>query len=159
MHFDEIQRLVQLIEESDVDELDVWRWWGRIRIRKNAVGTAAPVVAHAPVVHAPASAPAEPSSATAPAAEAPSASEPEEAGTVPIKSPMVGTMYHAASPDAPPYVKVGDVVEPGQTVCIVEAMKLMNEIQAEVRGTITKILVDNAQPVEFGQPLFLVKEN
>jgi acetyl-CoA carboxylase biotin carboxyl carrier protein len=155
MHIDEVRRLIQLVEESEIDELDIWKWWGRVRIRKTAaldgsraiqiLGSGAMSV---PPPAAPVARPAEPQT-----------SEPdEEAGLVPIASPMVGTMYRAPAPDAEPYVQPGDLVEPGQTVCIVEAMKLMNEIQSEVRGKIVRVLVENGQPVEFGQPLFLIQE-
>ncbi|MBM3243890.1 MAG: acetyl-CoA carboxylase biotin carboxyl carrier protein, partial [Candidatus Omnitrophica bacterium] len=82
----------------------------------------------------------------------------ETAGkSVEIKSPMVGTFYRAPSPEAPPYVEVGQNVEPGQVICIIEAMKLMNEIKAEIRGKLLEILVDNAEPIEFGQPIFLIE--
>ncbi|GBF05172.1 acetyl-CoA carboxylase, biotin carboxyl carrier protein [Deinococcus aerius] len=97
-------------------------------------------------------APATPTADPAPAAPAKSAS----AGT-PVKAPIVGTFYSASSPDAPPYVKVGDRVEPGQVLCIIEAMKLMNEIEAEVGGTVREILVKNAEPVEYGQTLFIIE--
>jgi acetyl-CoA carboxylase biotin carboxyl carrier protein len=100
--------------------------------------------------------------AVIPAAAVQKVSAPEPAKessvkTVEIKSPMVGTFYRAPSPEAAPYVEVGQVVEPGQVICIVEAMKLMNEIKAEVKGKILEILADNAEPVEFGQPMFLIE--
>jgi acetyl-CoA carboxylase biotin carboxyl carrier protein len=81
----------------------------------------------------------------------------ETAKTVEIRAPMVGTFYRAPAPEAPPYVEVGKVIEPGQVICIIEAMKLMNEIKSEVKGRILEILVDNAEPVEFGQPMFLIE--
>lgn len=157
MRIEEVRRLIRLVEESDIGELDVWKWWGRVRIRKSSsqngevitvttggmrTGNPLPTRDEAPELPNPASAP----------------DVQEEAGLVAINSPMVGTFYRAPAPDATPYVQVGHTVEPGQTVCIIEAMKLMNEIQSEVRGKVTRILVDNAQPVEFGQTLFLVKE-
>jgi len=154
MQFEEVRRLVRLVEESDIDELDLWRWWGRVRIRKTPAGQA--VVGGAPLtVAAPSPAPA----AAPPAPETTADAAADDGGLTPIKSPMVGTLYRAPAPDADPYIQVGDRVEPGQTVCIVEAMKLMNEIQSEVRGKVVKILVENAQPVEFGQPLFLIQES
>jgi acetyl-CoA carboxylase biotin carboxyl carrier protein len=158
MQFDEVRRLIRLVEESDVDELDIWRWWGRIRIRKNVgpTGTAMPFLA-AGASPAPAPAPVSPESRPAAEAPAPAAVD-DDAGLVPVKSPMVGTVYRAPAPDADPYVQNGDMIEVGQTVCIVEAMKLMNEIQSEVRGKVVRVLVDNAQPVEFGQALFLIQE-
>ena len=107
----------------------------------------------APASLPPAAAERGPGSATAPSSEA--ASPPSK--TVAISSPMVGTFYRAPAPDADPYVEVGDRVDVGQTVCIVEAMKLMNEIESEVRGTIVKVLVENSQPVEYGQQLFLIE--
>ncbi|WP_338439311.1 acetyl-CoA carboxylase biotin carboxyl carrier protein, partial [uncultured Aquabacterium sp.] len=122
---------------------------GKVRIVKAG---AAPIVMQtvaAPAVAAPA-APA----AAAPAAEAPAA--PVETGHV-VKSPMVGTFYRASSPGAKAFADVGDVVKAGQAVCIIEAMKIMNEIESDVDGTITKILVENGQPVEYGQPLFIVE--
>ncbi|HEX6972039.1 MAG TPA: acetyl-CoA carboxylase biotin carboxyl carrier protein, partial [Limnochordia bacterium] len=94
--------------------------------------------------------------ADAAAAAPPEKEEPSENGHVTIVAPMVGTFYRAPAPDAKPYVDVGDTVEVGQTLCIIEAMKLMNEIESEVRGQIVRVLVENAQPVEYGQPLFLV---
>jgi acetyl-CoA carboxylase biotin carboxyl carrier protein len=153
MRIHEVRRLIQLVEESEIGELEVWKWWGRIRIRKDVSRNGGGVhvatrglVPAAPAPAAPAPAPAEPA---APAATAIRTA---------VKSPMVGTFYRAPAPDAEPYVQVGQPVEPGQTVCIIEAMKLMNEIQSEVRGRIARILVENAQPVEFGQELFLVEE-
>jgi acetyl-CoA carboxylase biotin carboxyl carrier protein len=157
MRIDEVRRLIRLVEESEISELEVWKWWGRIRIRKGAShngseitvssGGFAPAVVPAPELHGAASL----------HAPEPPLSLAEDRDLVPIKSPMVGTFYRAPAPDAEPYVQIGDGVEPGQTVCIIEAMKLMNEIQSEARGKIARVLVENATPVEFGQDLFLVK--
>ena len=157
MHIDEVRQMVQLVEESDIDELEVWKWWGRIKIKKTPSSTA--VIAGSSALPSVAPPVETPLAAPVLGIEAPSSGDVEEEGLVPIQSPMVGTFYRAPSPDAEPFLKVGDAVEAGQTVCIVEAMKLMNEIQAEVSGTVAKIVVDNQSPVEFGQSLFLIKTN
>jgi len=162
MRMHEVRRLIRLVEESEIGELEVWKWWGRIRIRKEIGHNGGVHVATSgfvPPVQASVAAP--PLVPPAPRVEespAP-AGDDSTAGLSPIKSPMVGTFFRAPAPDAEAYVQPGTVVESGQTVCIIEAMKLMNEIQSEVSGKIVKILVDNAQPVEFGQELFLVKED
>jgi len=175
MQVDEIRRLVKLVEESQIDELEVRRWWTVVRIHKKGPNhrpeppqvvvttPSAPVPVPVALSAAPPpaeahAAPAAPAAAGAPAAAAPpaDAAAPEE-NLATIRSPMVGTFYRAPSPTSPPYVEAGTQVEKGQVVCIVEAMKLMNEIEAEVAGTIERILVENAQPVEFNQPLFLIR--
>lgn len=140
-----LKKLVEIVETSEIEELEVRKWWTKVRIIKKR-----------------SSSPANPAQATAKPNEeviqvAPKEPEEKEEAYLEIKSPMVGTFYRAPSPGAKPYVEVGDQVEPGQVVCIIEAMKLMNEIQSEVSGTIAKVLVENAQPVEYGQVLFLVK--
>ena len=149
MDLRKLKTLIDLVSESNVSELEITEADGKVRILKAG---AAPIVMQtvaAPAVAAPA-APA----AAAPAAEAPAA--PVETGHV-VKSPMVGTFYRASSPGAKAFADVGDVVKAGQAVCIIEAMKIMNEIESDVDGTITKILVENGQPVEYGQPLFIVE--
>ena len=166
MRIDEIRRLIKLVEESQVDELEVRRWWTHVRIQKKSANhhgeatvrtvtvSAPPAPAPAPVhVASPTPAPAGREATTA--ASATDAAV--EAGLIAIRSPMVGTFYRAPSPQSPPYVDVGARVVVGQVVCIVEAMKLMNEIESEVAGAVQKILVENGAPVEFNQPLFLVK--
>jgi acetyl-CoA carboxylase biotin carboxyl carrier protein len=167
MQVDEIRRLVKLVEESDIDELEVRRWWTVVRILKrggNHKEGAPPVLVAAPVpipVAAAPPRPAEPAPAPPPAMPAPTPAKAEapatEDGLLEIRSPMVGTFYRAPNPNAPVYVDVGSHVTVGKVVCIVEAMKLMNEIEAETAGVITKILVQNGQPVEFNQPLFLIR--
>ena len=169
MHVDQIKRLVKLVEESDIDVLEVRRWWTTVRITRRGAGNhvgessetlqvvaaqppVGPPAAPAPVFSAPAPAP-----APAPADPARAAAATPDAGQSEIRSPMVGTFYRAPSPEAPNYVEVGGRVEKGQVVCIVEAMKLMNEIEAEISGTIERVLIENATPVEFNQPLFLVR--
>jgi acetyl-CoA carboxylase biotin carboxyl carrier protein len=142
-----VRRLVELMKEHDLSEIDIREGATRIKLRRGAdpvVTVAAPRVAAEPVAAA---------AAAPPSAEPPQA--PETYIAV-IKSPIVGTFYAAANPESPPYVKVGDHVGPETTVCIVEAMKVFNQIPAEVSGKIMAMLVENGQPVEFGQPLFKV---
>ncbi len=149
MDLRKLKTLIDLVSESNVSELEITEADGKVRIVKAG---AAPIVMQ--TVAAPAvAAPAVPAAA-APVAEAPAA--PVETGHV-VKSPMVGTFYRASSPGAKAFADVGDVVKAGQAVCIIEAMKIMNEIEADMDGTITKILVENGQPVEYGQPLFIVE--
>ena len=153
MNPEEIKALIRLVEESDIDELEIGRWGRTVRIvkRRQEPGfspTAAP--SHGPV-HA----------SEVPAAT-PGGSGVEGApdqGTQHhvVESPMVGTFYRAPAPEAPPFVEVGDTVRVGQTLCILEAMKLMNELQSEVSGTVRKILAENGGPVEYGQPLFEIE--
>jgi len=152
MDLRKLKTLIDLVSESNVSELEITEADGKVRIVKAG---AAPVVmqtvAAAPAMVAPAAVAAPATAAVAPAAEAP-----VETGHV-VKSPMVGTFYRASSPGAKAFADVGDVVKAGQPVCIIEAMKIMNEIEADQDGTITKILVDNGQPVEYGQPLFIIE--
>ena len=152
MDLRKLKTLIDLVSESEVSELEITEAEGKVRIVKGGgsvmvsapqVVHSAPAVAAAPVAAAPAVA------ASAPAAPA------QEAGT-PVKSPMVGTFYAASAPGAAPYVTVGTAVKKGQTLCIIEAMKLLNEIEAETDGVIKQILVENAEPVEYGQMLFII---
>ena len=148
MDLRKLKTLIDLVETSGIAELEIQEGEERVRI------TRAPAHAPQPVMfQAPAQLPAAIAVASPPAAEA--SSVPVEEGHT-VKSPMVGTFYRAASPGAPAFVEVGDSVAQGDTLCIVEAMKLMNEIEADAAGTIKAILVENGQPVEFGQPLFLL---
>lgn len=145
-----IRRLVELMKDHDLSEMELRQGDTRIQIRRGAAPLEirqVPAMAAAPA--APVAAPA----AAAPAAKAPAA---EEEKLVVIKSPMVGTFYSAPDPESPAYVKVGDHVGPDTTVCIVEAMKVFNEIPAEVSGKIVAVLVENGAPVEFGQAMFKV---
>ena len=152
MNVDFLQQLVGLMTANDLNTVDLRDQGRRIILKR---GATAPVYAAAPAplpaAHAPVAAPA----SAAPASGAPAADD--TAGLVPIKSPMVGTFYTASSPDAKAFVSVGSVVDEETDVCIIEAMKVFNNIKAETRGTITKILVTNGQTVEFGTVLFLVK--
>jgi acetyl-CoA carboxylase biotin carboxyl carrier protein len=154
MRDDRIEHLIRLVEKSDIAELEICEGWGRrIRISKQSAPMPAPMPA--PVAAAPAAGPA---AAPASAGSETPAADPDS-DLVRVVSPMVGTFYRAASPDKPPFVEVGSQVATGQTLCIIEAMKLMNEIASEVTGSIRKILVENAQPVEFGQTLFLIEKS
>ena len=156
---EDVKKLVQLVERSDVTHIEWEKGPEKVVIKRGNSGPAPAVVA-APIVHAaPVSAPvpAPAPAAVAPAAAAPKAdAKPADKPGVLVNSPFVGTFYRSASPDAPAFADVGQKVKKGQTLCIVEAMKLMNEIEAEVDGTVAEILVQNATPVEFGEPLFRI---
>jgi len=151
MDLRKLKTLIDLVSDSNVSELEITEPEGKVRIVKGLVG--APVVAQAPGV-----APVPLAAAAVPAAPVvlAQAEQAAPAGHV-VKSPMVGTYYASASPEAKPFVQVGSVVKEGETVCIIEAMKILNEIEADKSGTITRILVDNGQAVEYGQPLFHIE--
>ena len=159
MNQKELKELIEFLIEKDIAEFELERGDVKVRIKRasEAHGLAP---AEARLVHA-APSPALPveRSAAAPAAASAEKAKPaaEESGRLEVKSPIVGTFYEAASPGAPAFVKAGDVVQAGQVLCIIEAMKLMNEIEADVSGEIVKRLVSNAQPVEYGQILFLIR--
>ncbi len=155
MNIKEIKEMLALMSENSLVELEIEKDGMRIRLKKGGAGqemTGGPIIIEkeslvssavrqqAAAVPAPAEVPAKPA-----------------VKTLEIKAPMVGTFYRAPSPEAPPYAEVGQMVEPGQVVCIIEAMKLMNEIKSEIRGRITSIAVDNAEPVEFGQSMFIIE--
>ena len=142
----EIRRLADLLREYGLTEIEIEREGVRVRLRRELAGPMA-----APTAAAASAAPAQVESV---ASAMPAASQ---AHLLTIESPMVGTFYRAPSPDAQPFVREGDRVKKGQVVCIVEAMKLMNEIESKVAGRVMKVLVENAQPVEYGQPLFLLE--
>ncbi len=149
MDLRKLKTLIDLVSESNVSELEITEADGKVRIVKAG---AAPIVMTSPVVQQAAPQAAAPVAAVAPVIEA----APVETGHV-VTSPMVGTFYRAFSPGAKAFAEVGDQVKEGQAVCIIEAMKIMNEIEADRAGTITKILVENGQPVEYGQPLFVIE--
>ncbi|REK66025.1 MULTISPECIES: acetyl-CoA carboxylase biotin carboxyl carrier protein [Cohnella] len=158
----EIKELIKLVDQTSVQELEIENEGARLAIRKPGRTEVVNVqTAPAPATYVPAAAPAAapaPAAAAAPApAEAPKKEADDREGLHTIVSPMVGTFYRAPSPDAPSFVNKGDKVTEKTVVCILEAMKLMNPLEAEVRGEIVDILVENGQLVEFGQPLFLVK--
>jgi acetyl-CoA carboxylase biotin carboxyl carrier protein len=148
----EIRQLIRLVQRTGIGELEVSSGDRTVRI---AAQPHLPVnVGYSPAVAASALAAEQPAAAAA--GKAPPAPQGTE-DLAAVTSPMVGTFYRAPAPDADPYIEVGDLVEVGQTVCIIEAMKLMNEIESELRGRVVKILVENAHPVEFGQKLFLIE--
>jgi acetyl-CoA carboxylase biotin carboxyl carrier protein len=158
-----LQKLIEMVDESGLDSIEISKGIGtRIRLSKSPTVQVIAGAGSGPVTPNPAGAP-----IAAPAADLPAATpgdvpdEEEEASSgsalLEVTSPMVGTFYRAPAPDAPPYVEVGDRVSKGQTVCILEAMKLMNELECEVSGTIREISVENADPVEYGQVLFRIE--
>ena len=153
MDLRKLKTLIDLVSESNVSELEITEAEGKVRIVKSAgVVMTAPVAMAAPVVAAPAMV-AAPAAAAAPAeAAAPAA----PAGHT-VKSPMVGTFYRSSSPGAAPFVQIGSVVKEGDTLCIVEAMKILNEIESDKAGTVTQILCENGQAVEYGQPMFIIE--
>ncbi len=151
MNIKEIKELLELMAEHGVGEIEIEKDNAKIKLRKMATGGI--VMQSTPQMMAPmpavAHAPAHPAAAAAPAAE--------EEGVTIVRSPMVGTFYAAPAPDQPAYVSVGKAVKDGDVLCIIEAMKLFNEIESEVSGRIVKVLVENSSPVEYDQPLFLVE--
>lgn len=164
MDFKQIQELIKIVNRSNIGELSIEEGDFKIIIKQKE--EPAPVYAtNAPVQSYLSSAPPVPPPATVmqPAASGTSTIEPETVQSkqadnlITIKSPMIGTFYRSSSPDKPPFVNIGDDVFVGKTVCIIEAMKLFNEIESEVKGTVVKVLADDASPVEYDQPLFLVE--
>ncbi len=154
--FEEIRELIELVGSSGVSSVEVEHAGSRLRIEGRApVVVAAPAAVAAPGPAAGAQ-PAAQGAAPVPAGTPPAGAD-EDAGLHEVTSPIVGTFYRAPNPDADPYVKVGDFVERGQTLCIVEAMKLMNEIECDASGTVVRVMPENAQPVEFGEKLFMIR--
>lgn len=149
MDLRKLKTLIDLVSESNVSELEITEAEGKVRIVKSGgtpVVMQQPVMAVAPAAVAPAvaTAPAAPEAEAAPAGHA-------------VKSPMVGTFYRSSSPGAKPFAEIGSQVKEGETICIIEAMKILNEIEADKSGTITRILCENGQAVEYGQPLFVIE--
>jgi len=151
MNIKEIKEMVNLMNENGLIELEIEKDGMRIRLKKigaeieTRVSSGSMVVERGKILKEEAK------------KEAVETIEKAAAKTVEIKAPMVGTFYRAPSPESPPYVDVDQIIEPGQVICIIEAMKLMNEIKSEIKGKILEILVDNTEPVEFGQPMFLIE--
>jgi acetyl-CoA carboxylase biotin carboxyl carrier protein len=152
MDLRKLKTLIDLVSESNVSELEITEAEGKVRIVKGG-----PAMVHA--VHQPMGMPQQGAAAPAlaPAAAAPVPAAPEAPKGHAVKSPMVGTFYRASSPGAKSFVEVGSVVKEGDTICIIEAMKILNEIEADKAGTITQILCENGQAVEYGQPLFVIE--
>src|SRR6202171_357767 len=154
----QLERLLSFMSEHGLEEFEYAHGDLRIRLKKAAAPPSAAPVRALPVASArPEATPAESAGTSAPESSSPATSASPAEDLHVIKSPIVGTFYAAPSPDAGPFVKVGDLVEAGQTVCIIEAMKLMNEIEADISGEVTRMLVENGQPVEYGEPLFALR--
>ena len=157
MDLRKLKTLIDLVSESNISELEITEAEGKVRIVKaGASAVAVPAVIAAPLAAA------APAAAAATAAPAPAGAAPEPAPAAEpaghaVKSPMVGTFYRAASPGAKPFAEVGQQIKEGEAICIIEAMKIMNEIEADKTGTIKQILCENGQAVEFGQPLFIIE--
>ena len=162
MDFKQIQELIKMINKSNIGEVSIEEKGFKLTIKQKEEPAVQQVIA-APVHQAPIAAIAATPAAVSQAQPSVAADKPAKAtespagNTVTIKSPMIGTFYRSASPDKPPFVNIGDEVAPGKVVCIIEAMKLFNEIESEVQGKIVKVLVEDASPVEYDQPLFLVE--
>jgi acetyl-CoA carboxylase biotin carboxyl carrier protein len=151
MDLRKLKKLIDLVQESGIGEIEITEGEEKVRISRQVAGPAPMIMASPQVQPMMAGVP-----AAAPAATAPAPAAAQPSGHT-LKSPMVGTFYRAPSPGAPPFVEIGQAVSKGQTLCIIEAMKLLNEIESDVSGTVKAILVENGQPVEYGQPLFLIE--
>ena len=150
MDIRKVKKLIELLDESGIAEIEITEGEDSVRIsRYSTSAPAAPVATHL--------APPAPSAAPAPATAAAAPAEPEDDG-IEVKAPMVGTYYAASSPGAAPYVQVGDRVSEGDTICIIEAMKMMNQIESEFSGVVKSIRLQNGEPVEFGQTLFVIDQ-
>jgi acetyl-CoA carboxylase biotin carboxyl carrier protein len=154
MDLRKLKKLIDLVEESGISELEITEGEEKVKIVKGGAGT--PLATQVAATHSVSTAaeiPTAPKASSGAAAATPA--EPQQEGHV-LKSPMVGTFYRSPSPDAKAFVELGQSVKEGQTICIIEAMKLMNEIEADASGVVKAILVENGQPVEYGQPLFVI---
>ncbi len=149
MDIRKVKKLIELIEESDIAEIEIHEGEESVRICRN--GPQAPLAPPSHIHYA--------GAAPAPVAETPVSPTPEPVSGHPVVAPMVGTFYTSASPDTPPFVSVGQTVSIGDTLCIIEAMKMFNEIEADKSGTVKSFLVENGQPVEYGQPLFIIDDS
>ncbi|MHB8353238.1 MAG: acetyl-CoA carboxylase biotin carboxyl carrier protein [Burkholderiales bacterium] len=153
MDLRKLKKLIDLVEESGIAELEITEGEEKVRIAKVAPNSQTILASNHPMAyHYPVQSAAAPPAAVATATVA---AVPEDEGHV-VKSPMVGTFYRSPSPGAPAFVEIGQSISEGQTLCIIEAMKLLNEIESDVSGTVKRILVENGQPVEYGQPLFII---
>jgi acetyl-CoA carboxylase biotin carboxyl carrier protein len=159
MDLRKLKKLIDLVQESGIGEIEITEGEEKVRISRQVAGTPivmAPAMSQMPMGMVPAAPGSYAATGPSAGAAAPAAAPPEQTGHV-LKSPMVGTFYRAPSPGAPAFVEVGQQVTKGQTLCIIEAMKLLNEIESDVSGTVKAVLVENGQPVEYGQPLFTIE--
>lgn len=154
MDLRKLKTLIDLVSESNVSELEITEAEGKVRIVKSVPGQQGAPVAYS--VPAPAAVAPVATASAVPVGVAEAVAAPVEPEGHVVKSPMVGTFYRAASPGAKPFVEIGDTIREGEPICIVEAMKILNEIEADKTGTVTQILVDNGEAVEYGQPLFVI---
>ncbi len=155
MNLKELKELIEMLKDTDISELEIERSGVKVRLRKGGDVTFHPAM---PRMEYPPAAIVAPAVAEAvPSAAAEKAVEPVKTNQIKVTAPIVGTFYRSSSPDKPAYVEAGDMVKKGQVLCIIEAMKLMNEIESETAGKIVQILVDNGAPVEYGQPLFVIE--
>jgi acetyl-CoA carboxylase biotin carboxyl carrier protein len=154
MNLKEIKELIEMLKGTDISELEIERSGVKVRLRKGGDVTFHPVM---PRMEYPPAAIVAPAVNEAPPAALEKSAEPPKTNQIKVTAPIVGTFYRASSPDKSPYVEVGDIVKKGQILCIIEAMKLMNEIESETSGKIVQILMENGQPVEYGQPLFAIE--
>ncbi len=157
MNLKELKELIEMLKGTDISEVEIERSGVKVRLRKGGDVTYHPVMPRmeyppAAIVAPAVAEPERPSAAAHAAAPAPAASN-----QIKVTSPIVGTFYRSSSPEKPPYVEIGDVVKKGQVLCIIEAMKLMNEIESETAGKVVQVLVENGQPVEYGQALFVIE--
>jgi acetyl-CoA carboxylase biotin carboxyl carrier protein len=154
MNLKELKELIEMLKDTDVSELEIERSGVKVRIRKGGdvtFHTAMPRMEYPPAAIV------APAVAEAQAPQVGKSAEPAKTNQIKVTAPIVGTFYRSSSPDKPAYVEVGDVVKKGQVLCIIEAMKLMNEIESEAAGKIVQIVVENSSPVEYGQPLFVIE--
>ncbi len=156
MNLKELKELIEMLKDTDISEVEIERSGVKVRLRKGGDVTFHPAMPRMEYPPAAIVAPAVPEAA-APAAAAEKPAESAKSSQIKVTSPIVGTFYRSSSPDKPAYVETGDSVKKGQVLCIIEAMKLMNEIESETSGKIVQILVENGHPVEYGQPLFVIE--
>jgi len=161
MDLRKLKKLIELVEESSIAELEITEGEEKVRISKSGAATAMPNYAFMPPMMQPSMPPTAQVTSSAPAPDNDKASNHESGNRIPdghlVKSPMVGTFYRSASPGSSPFVEIGQTVKVGDTLCIIEAMKLLNEIEADKNGVIKAILPENGQPVEYGEPLFVIE--
>ncbi len=155
MNLKEIKELIEMLKNTDISEIEIERSGVKVRLRKGGDVTFHPAMPRMEYPPAAIVAPAITETSLPPAEKV--VVEPVKTNQIKVTSPIVGTFYRASSPDKPPYVEVGDIVKKGQVLCIIEAMKLMNEIESETSGKVVQIMVENGQPVEYGQPLFVIE--